>query len=496
MRFMSRFFCSTILLVLLFLTADAQAATFRVALILGNNEGNPGQIPLRYAEQDARNLQETLVQIGGFPADRVKLLLGKRPETVLEAVKTLRSQALHLVKNPQDQLLLLFYFSGHSEGGFLEMGDSQMEFLELRDEIRRIPSAIRLFALDTCRSGDLIRSKGGTPAPSFQADFEEGGLPKGEVLMTSSTSLENSHESSELQGSFFTHYLISALRGGADFNHDGRVSLMEAYSYTSEKTSQKASSHRESQHPLFSFDISGGGELFLTDSAAGGVPSLGLAPGDSGRFLIYSKKRGNLIAEIDKSPGEPFYIALPKGELVIRRERGNNVLEQDFLISGGGIYRFNEEDSRRVRASRVRRILSYSEIGGNRRGVLLREGELIKLALRERLSTKTSQPGEKIRLEAAEDLFVGDRLVIRGGSMASGEVLAAQSRRAFADGEIVFRIGYVQAVDGQWVPLESIISRNPSGFWFPLLPFLGGRHAVLEEGTIFEAYVSRDVKIR
>jgi uncharacterized caspase-like protein len=53
----------------------------------------------------------------------------------------------------------------------------------------------------------------------------------GEVVITSSSADELSQESDEVGGSYFTHYLLSGLRGAADTSGDGEVTLDEAYRY-------------------------------------------------------------------------------------------------------------------------------------------------------------------------------------------------------------------------------------------------------------------------
>ena len=47
---------------------------------------------------------------------------------------------------------------------------------------------------------------------------------------------EDAQESDDIKGSFFTHHLVSALRGAADEDMDGRVVLEEAYRYTYNET--------------------------------------------------------------------------------------------------------------------------------------------------------------------------------------------------------------------------------------------------------------------
>ncbi len=515
---------ATLTLLLFIVPFEAGAATSRLALIIGNNIGSNGLTNLRYAEQDARNLQKTLIQIGGFPENQTRILLGKGPEAVRRAIKSLQSQALHLMKNRSDQLLLLVFFSGHAEGGIFEFGPTPFDSQEFHDEIEKIPSTTRILIFDACQSGDLIRPKGGISIPPLSIHSDDSRIPEGEIVITSSTGIEESLESESLQGSIFTHFLISGLRGGADFNLDGKVSLSEVTSYAGELTSYRASRHQRSQQPRFEFNLSGSGEIFLTDIGRG-APLLSLPSSEEGIFLISHRKSGNIVTEIEKSVGTSRWIALPEGEILVRKKRNGYFLEQAFLTQMGRLYQFNEEKGRKVRIHAARRIVSYDAPERKTGSVLLREGEIVNLGLLETISTKTSQEGDKIRMESIEDLYVDGRLVIAAGAPANGEILGIREKRGLVHGELVLRMGYVQAVDGQWVRLESIISRYPAGlrilhegddvfteagsetetdiasgitafFFLPFYPFIKGRHAVLEEGTLFEAYVAKDVRIR
>ena len=506
---------------------EAQAATYRLALIVGNNEGSDTKPFLRYAEQDARNLYRALNDVGELPASQMQLHLGKNPQTILNAVRSLQTQASHLLRNSQDHLLFIFYFSGHSDGNLMEMGPSQLDFTLLHNEISKIPSTVRLIILDTCHSGHMIQTKGGSKVPPLSIPADEPDLPKGEIIITSSTGLEDSLESSELQGSFFTHYFVSGLRGAADFNLDGKVSLTEVYSFANQKTAAKAIALHKQQNPTYDFDLSGTGEIFLSEIMQG-APLLYLSPPEAGDFLIYEKGSRNLLAEIPKTAGSPRYVALPKGELLIRKRGPDYYVEREITANPGGIYYFREEEGKRVRIGSVRRILSYDQSGNGGTPVTLREGEIVRLRLDETLSSKTSQTGDKIRMESAEDVYVNGRLAISAGAPARGEILALRQKRGLVHGELICRLGYIQAVDGQWIPLESLISRGSSGlktisegtedspmlssagsnmetdiassltavFFLPFYPFLRGRDAVIEEGTFFEAFVARDTTIR
>ena len=55
-------------------------------------------------------------------------------------------------------------------------------------------------------------------------------------VLASSTASELSQESEALRASYFTHHLLSGLRGAADADRDGRVTLSEAYRYAYNRT--------------------------------------------------------------------------------------------------------------------------------------------------------------------------------------------------------------------------------------------------------------------
>src|SRR4029077_39252 len=100
--------------------------------------------------------------------------------------------------------------------------------------------------------------KGGAPVPPFDIRLDERVPGEGAVFLTSSSASEDSQESEEIKGSFFTHALISGLLGAADENGDGRVTLDEAYRYAYEATLRASSRTLAGvQHPTFESEVRG-----------------------------------------------------------------------------------------------------------------------------------------------------------------------------------------------------------------------------------------------
>src|SRR5216684_1201361 len=102
------------------------------------------------------------------------------------------------------------------------------------------------------------------PMPPFDIRLSERVAGEGAVFLTSSSASEDSQESDDIKGSFFTHALVSGLLGAADENGDGRVTLDEAYRYAYEAT-LRASSRAWAgvQHPTFEYEVRGMGDVVL-----------------------------------------------------------------------------------------------------------------------------------------------------------------------------------------------------------------------------------------
>ena len=125
-------------------------------------------------------------------------------------------------------------------------------------------SEVRLGILDACQSGEITRTKGMVIGVPF-AEVTEVRQAEGEAWLTAASADEAAQESDKIRGSFFTHYLLSALRGAAD-QGDGVVTLGEAYAYAYDRTvSRTGATTGGTQHPTYDYRITGRGDLPLTD---------------------------------------------------------------------------------------------------------------------------------------------------------------------------------------------------------------------------------------
>jgi hypothetical protein len=152
--------------------------------------------------------------------------------------------------------------------------------------------------------------------------------------LTSSAANEDALESREIGGSFFTHHLVSGLRGAADASGDARVTLTEAYQYAYKHTiSTSGATLAGPQHPAYDFRLSGQGELILTELAQ---PSAALAlPDGFDRALVIEVARDQVIAEL--GPGAPSHVAVTPGRYGVRMWKGTQAYEGRVLVTSNSV---------------------------------------------------------------------------------------------------------------------------------------------------------------
>ncbi len=303
--------------------APARAETRRLAVLVGHNVGAGPRPPLRYAERDAEKLARVLGELGGIARDDLLLINGQPLASLRAAMDRARARVAEWRRQTGTRVILFFYFSGHSDGQSLEIGRERLSFADLKRWLADTRADVRLGIVDSCRSGALLAMKGGSPGPSFDIHLIDNVATSGEALITSSAAEESALESKELGGSFFSHHLVSGLRGAADSSGDGRVTLAEVYQYAFTRTvSSTADTLIGPQHPAYDYRLSGMGDLVLTEIDAGSAQIE--VPSEMPRVLIIAVERAQVLAEI--GPGTARKVAVRPGEYALRTWRDGKVL--------------------------------------------------------------------------------------------------------------------------------------------------------------------------
>ena len=229
---------------------------------------------LRYSVNDAREFYRYLVEVNQVPQDHVWLLLDE--EATLDKLRSTLGTQLRRQAGKDDMVII--YLAGHGtterdasspDGDGLEkyilphnadpkdLYASAMPMSEVARIFNRISSERLVFISDTCYSG----ASGGRTVPVFGTRGNVSGAfldrlsqGRGRVILTASDANEVSMEKDELNHGVFTYYLLEGLRGKADADGDGVITLDEVYNYVSMKVPQATG---QDQHPVKKGEMTG-----------------------------------------------------------------------------------------------------------------------------------------------------------------------------------------------------------------------------------------------
>jgi hypothetical protein len=315
---------------------SAQAAT-RFALLIGNNVGGIEDGALRWAEEDARRVRDVFQELGDVAQGRALLLLGVDVDQMRSALARLRGQVEEAKRQGYRSEVFIFY-SGHGDASSLHFGSQRFDLQEFKRLIQAIPADTSVTIIDACRSRALKsgRGKGARHGPAFDISLPREPGPVGRVVITSAGANEIAQETDEYKSSFFTHHMLSALRGAADADSDGRVTLAEFYRYVYHHT--LASSHGVTaavQHPEMEVKLEGEGEIAMTNLERSGS-TLVLPRGIGGDFLLVDDRNGRVIAEVRKPEKESRSLALPTGRYRVQLRSGGRIFAGEVALEWGG----------------------------------------------------------------------------------------------------------------------------------------------------------------
>jgi hypothetical protein len=331
-----RTLCATLALCMLPTLALAQdkpdtKPTRRWALLLSAEDGGQGRSRLRYAQADADSVGRVLTQLGGVATADARSLHNPTPADITKAIGALRAE-LMAARAEGRPTQIIFYYSGHSDEQGLLLGAKTLGYKALRAEIEALPADVRVVILDSCASGALTRAKGGQVVQGFMQDAST--QVQGQAILTSSSASEAAQESDRIGASFFTHALLTGLRGGADNSGDGRVTLNEAYQFAFNETLARTErTQGGAQHPGYELQLAGQGDLVLTDLSQA-TSALVLDRALTGHLYIRDAQ-GHLVVELHKNAGRALELALPADTYTLRLVDGQRAQETTIALKRG-----------------------------------------------------------------------------------------------------------------------------------------------------------------
>jgi len=209
------------------------------ALIVGVNNYIDSK-GLRYCVNDATSIRELLRNIYD-PKDMILISDGLEPRFT-----PLRNNILsniRLISDAADEKdNIFFYFAGHGkdisgEPALLpsdyrdEIGlDAAIRIEDVKKEFANSKAKFKLLILDSCHSGAVKgREESGKMSSSMLEVIND--VPEGFAIISACGLNQRSFENEKLKHGVFTFHLLEGVKGKADANGDGEVSVNELYDY-------------------------------------------------------------------------------------------------------------------------------------------------------------------------------------------------------------------------------------------------------------------------
>ncbi len=229
----------------------------RVALLVGVQKfDDPQWRPLRFPEADAVAFGDVLRDAGKGAFDEVEVLGGALTR---DGFRSALQRLAGRTRDEQDTVVL--YLSSHGTLArdasgrlrrYLVLSDTSMADVpgtafsmdELKRDFDRLRSRRKVLVLATCHSGggksllpDGVQHElAGIKTGFFVRPIEE--VSRASVVLAASDWGETAREDEQLGHDIYTHFLVEALRLGADRNGDGAVTASEAHDYARRMTYQ------------------------------------------------------------------------------------------------------------------------------------------------------------------------------------------------------------------------------------------------------------------
>lgn len=330
-------------------------------LVIGNNWSNGTDVPLRYADDDAVQNADLLLQLGA----NVILLTEMDQETKalhphLEAVTPTRNaliaanrtlnKLMRQSREKGEKPVLYLFFSGHGDvehnEGYIHLKGSRLRRTELIEILKSSAAVSNHVIIDACNSFFMVfdRGPGGKRRP-VRGILEEkdSELPANTGVMLSTSASGDSHEWEAFQGGVFSHELRSALRGAADVDLDGVVSYTEAAAFI--WTANSGIPNRRYRPAFFSRAPADSklAEDGLIDLGNSGGDVLHLGPKVSQHYYL-EDAQGLRVADFHPGAEQALVILLPTRRPLFLRETDSDV---EFVLPRGKSLYLDELEAKR-----------------------------------------------------------------------------------------------------------------------------------------------------
>lgn len=249
-----------------FISVRNMSAVGKRALLVGINKYDHEKITnLNFCVNDVTSTFKILTDPdrGGFTEDNCLLMTDRsRRKNEKPTRSNLMSQVTMLSRmaNPDDYIL--FFFSGHgmyheetgksyllpADASLSVLADTAVSIGWIKKTMGKSKARAKVMILDACHTGAI---KGKAESGLMTKGLHDAifPAPEGFAILSSCKMLEVSYEMSKTKNSVFTHFLNEGLRGGADFDSDGKIAVPDASRYAVDRTLEWAHKNRVEQSP-------------------------------------------------------------------------------------------------------------------------------------------------------------------------------------------------------------------------------------------------------
>lgn len=227
--------------------SDAQQWAFLVGI-----EGYKKANPLRHTVNDMRQLKNALCARGNYSAVNVAEFVDSKDESIQPTKANLMAALPAFLGKPGPEDLVLIAFSGHGfrdKDGKLYLAPIDCDPANasatgipvewLREQLAKCRAKTKLLILDACHAGSEKGEEetAGVGSKDLGSSFRD---LEGVVTIASSTGDQKSWVWDERDQSLFSYWLVRGLRGLADVDGDGAVTIDELYGFVHRNVTETA----------------------------------------------------------------------------------------------------------------------------------------------------------------------------------------------------------------------------------------------------------------
>lgn len=249
---------------------------------------------LRKARKDAESIYQIFTDpnIGRIPQERVALLVDE--QATEKAIQSTIGTALKKTTGEDD--LVLIFFAGHGaaepddasdssdgyekylvphDGESDDLFASAIRMEEIAIWFKRLKARQVVLLIDSCFSGKAGGRSFQNPDVIARASFTDEALEQiaenseGRIILAACGPNELALELNDMDNGLFTHYILAGLRGEADWNEDGRISLNELFEYVQKNVQTVSQAAGSMMTPTLKGQLSG--SIYLSDFRDGEI---------------------------------------------------------------------------------------------------------------------------------------------------------------------------------------------------------------------------------